>query len=341
MKLEGLIERLEYTLLQGSIEINVKDIQHNSKAVTEGSLFVCLQGYKKDGHSYIGEAIENGAAAVIITKSVKVNEPGISIIQVEDAREALACIAGKYFNYPSSQFSLVGVTGSKGKTITAVLIDRILQNAGKKTGVINGFGAKIINKPVQLKKIVPSALKLQELFYDMKEANVNNVVMEVHASDLDMRRMNGVEFDVAVFTYLTEEGIDVLETRDGHRKAKLRLFEIAKNAVINIDSDDGLFLIENSTQEKLLTYSVAKSEADLYATEVVTAENQTSFDLYYKNVKYSIVIAAKVNEFLYCILAAVGAALELGIAIDKIIATLELEDLFAKDLELEVLIGEN
>lgn len=339
MKLTGLIERLDYTVLQGDININVKDIQHHSDRVTEGSLFVCLEGFRHDGHSYIGEALENGAAAVIATKYVQVNVADIPVIQVDDTREALAYVASKYFNYPTNQFNLVGITGSSRKTLTSILIDRLLQFNDKKTGIINGYGTKIVNEKIATRKVVPDPLKLHELFYSMKEANVNDVVMEVQASDLDMKRMAGADFDVAVFTILTEDAIDALTTREAHREAKLKLFEMARNAVINMDSEDGTYLIENSSQERLLTYSCIDEKADLCALNVNDTNGETAFELVSGDVTYQVSLPVVAGDLLYGVLAAVGAVTLLGVSIENAVAALG-DHKFFDDDELKTLLGD-
>lgn len=316
MKLKGLLEYVNYDEVQGDFDINIKDIQHDSRQVTEGSLFVCIPGYEADGHSYIKQAIDNGAAAIITTKKVEVEDDNIPVALVKDSREAIAQAATKYYNKPTSQFELIGVTGTNGKTSTVFLVDSILRKAKKKTGLIGTIENRIGDKILKAYHTTPDALELQNIFAQMVEANVNDVVMEVSSHALELKRVEGTEFDVAVFTNLTLDHLDFHKTMEVYRDAKLKLFNLANKIVINIDDLAGEYIIENSEPEVLLTYSIKDPSADLYGSNCKIDINGATFDLEYEEKKYSIKIQTPGIFSIYNAIAAIGAALEVGISIE-------------------------
>lgn len=324
MRLEGLFEHISHTVLQGTLHINIKDIQHDSRNVSEGSLFVCIEGFESDGHAYIKNAIDAGARAIVVTKYTQINDKDIPVLQVDDSRVALAQLATKYYNKPTSQFGLVGVTGTNGKTSTVFLIDRILKGYNKKTGLIGTIENRIGDKVIPTERTTPDALALQALFYDMVEANVNDVVMEVSSHALDLKRVEGAEFDVAVFTNLTLDHLDYHKTMEAYRDAKLKLFNMARCAVINIDDEHGVYILENSTQEKTVTYSCVDENADLYARDIHIDVKGTHFSLSYKEECHHIDVQTPGRFSVYNALAAIGAALQMGVpmtVIQKVLAT--------------------
>lgn len=316
MKLEGLLQNVEYTVLQGDINKNIRWLSHDSREIVSDSIFVCINGYEEDGHSFIPIAIEKGATAVIVSKYIHLEEDGIAVIQVDDTREALASIATKYFNTPTKQFNLIGVTGTNGKTSTVYLIDRILKGAGKKTGLIGTIENHVGDEVLQTSRTTPDALALQHLFHEMVKVNVNNVVMEVSSHALDMKRVYGSEFDVAVFTNLTLDHLDYHETMEAYRDAKLELFKMSSKAVVNLDDPNGPYIIENGTAEKVLTYSCGNIEADLVAFDIVIDIAGTHFKMNYKGDVYPIAIQTPGRFSVYNAMAAIGVALVIGINID-------------------------
>jgi len=322
MKLEGLLQNVDYTVLQGDINKNIRWLSHDSREIVSDSIFVCIDGYEEDGHAYIPAAIEKGATAIIVNKYVQLREKDIAVIQVDDTREALASIATKYFNTPTRQFNLIGVTGTNGKTSTVYLIDRILKGAGKKTGLIGTIENHVGDVVLQTSRTTPDALALQHLFHEMVKVNVNNVVMEVSSHALDMKRVYGSEFDVAVFTNLTLDHLDYHETMEAYRDAKLELFKMASKIVVNIDDPNGAYIIENGTADQVLTYSCGNAEADLNAFDLVVDIAGTHFKMNYKGGVYLVSIQTPGRFSVYNAMASIGAALMIGIKIETAIEVL-------------------
>lgn len=323
MKLEGLIKNLTYTVLQGDLNKNIRWLSQDSREIIEDSIFVAIEGYDTDGHLFIDKAIEKGATAVIVSRYVQLKNKDITVLQVDDTRVALASISVKYFNQPTNQFNLVGVTGTNGKTSTVFLINRILKKAGKKTGLIGTIENHIGDQVLQTSRTTPDALALQHLFHEMVKENVNNVVMEVSSHALDLKRVYGSEFDVAVFTNLTLDHLDFHKTMDAYRDAKLELFKMAPKAVVNIDDPNGQYIIDHGTMTQTMTYSCGKTEADLCAVDIHIDIRGTHFKLNYNGGVYPVTIQTPGRFSVYNAMAAIGAALSLGIDMATAIGVLE------------------
>lgn len=319
MKLEGLVRKLDCELLQGRLDTNVKHIAYHSGKVAEGSLFVCISGFKADGHDYINDAINKGAVALIVERPVKVPEH-ITVVMVRDGRVALARVASNYYNKPSKQFNLVGVTGTNGKTSTVFLIDGILRTYGKKTGLIGTIENRVGSEVIETANTTPESLDLQELFYKMVDGNVNNVVMEVSSHALKLNRVKYAKFDVGVFTNLTQDHLDFHVTMDAYAKAKAKLFKKCKVSVINMDDLYGGFMLSKVKRNKheVITYSLKNDSYDLYAYDIEQKITGTSFKLNYQEYTYYFTIKTPGLFSVYNALGAIGACIGLDVPMDVI-----------------------
>ncbi len=319
MKLEGLIKNVDYKVLQGDLHKNIRWLSQDSREIIDNSIFVAIDGYELDGHDYIQTAIDKGATAIIVSRYVQVSKSDVTVLQVDDTREALASISTRFFNTPTNQFNLIGVTGTNGKTSTVYLIDRIIRGIGKKTGLIGTIENHIGDQVIQTSRTTPDALALQHIFHEMVKENVNNVVMEVSSHALDLKRVYGTEFDVAVFTNLTLDHLDFHKTMDAYRDAKLELFKMAPKAVINLDDSAGQYMIEHGTMNQVLTYSCENTEADLCAFDINSDIRGTHFRLNFEGGVYLVNIQTPGRFSVYNALAALGASVMLGIDIEKAI----------------------
>lgn len=316
MRLEGLLNQVNYTVLQGGLNINIKNIKHDSREVKEGSLFVCVEGAGRDGHDYIKEAIEAGAIAVLVTRFVEISDKNTPIVQIDDARETLALIATKYYNRPTSQFILVGITGSSGTTAIVDMINHVLVARNKKTGVISRSGSYIGKEPIELEHSNLDILEVQYLFKKMVDANVNNVVMEISPHALAKKRIEGAEFDVLVFTGLKEADEEKLDT---YIKATTKLLKETKKGVINMDDQNSKKITECLEDEQILTYSLSDDSADLYAHDIKVSTERTEFIMKFGRNDYAFSIEATGKIGVYNILAAVGACVLMGKPLDIIL----------------------
>lgn len=317
MKLSGLLMGIDHQLMKGNLDINIKNIANNSKQVEEGSLFVCIDGFEVDGHQYIENAITKGAKAILVQKTVEVEE-NVTVVLVENTRSALAHIASIYYNHPSQNFDLVGVTGTNGKTSTVFLIKNILEAYGKKTGIIGTIENRIGDQVLETSRTTPESIELQKLFSKMVEANVNAVLMEVSSHALDLYRVDATRFDIGVFTNLTLDHLDYHKTMENYRNAKLKLFHKCPVGVINVDDEAGKYMIKWGTCKENITYGCENNEATLNALGRRSKITGTEFYLNLQGEEHLFEIQTPGKFSVYNALAAIGVCLKLGVPMDVI-----------------------
>ncbi|MGI5838431.1 MAG: UDP-N-acetylmuramoyl-L-alanyl-D-glutamate--2,6-diaminopimelate ligase [bacterium] len=279
MLLSELIKTVPILGVRGSTDQEITHLTADSRAVQPGTLFVCIHGEKHDGHSFIPQAIRNGAAAIIGAEDLA---PSVTYIRTEDTRLAAGRLAAAFHGYPSRRLRVVGVTGTSGKTTTTYLTDAILERAGNRVGLIGTIRNKVGGKDFPVEHTTPESIDLQSLCGAMVAAGDNYLVMEVSSHALELHRVEGLEFDVAVFTNLSHEHLDFHGTMADYLAAKAKLFrrlptaaagtppKQPKTAVINSDDPHGGEIIKQ-TEVPVLTYGI-ESAADIKAENVrVTA----------------------------------------------------------------------
>ncbi len=266
MVLAKLLEDLEYTLLQGSLDTEITTLVCNSREAEEGSVFVCISGTVRDAHDFIPQVIESGAKAVIVGKEVKADD-GVTVIRVPDTRYALALMSAAYFGHPARKLTTIGVTGTKGKTTTVYMIRSMLEAAGVRTGLIGTIETVIGETHIPSQNTTPESYQLQKLFADMVLAGEKAVVMEVSSQGLMMHRVAGFTFDYGIFTNLEPDHIGENEHKDfaDYMHAKSLLFRQCVQGIFNADSEhlDGIL---NGHTCAVETYGLSE-QADLRATK--------------------------------------------------------------------------
>lgn len=248
MKLNNILKNIDYEIIKGSLDININDICYDSRKVSDCSLFVCLVGSSSDGHDYIDMAINKGATAIVVEKDIEVNKD-ITIIKVSDTRRTLSRLAINYYGNPSSEMTMIGITGTKGKTTTASMIRNILLEDNKSTGIIGTLGITFNDKNYSTVNTTPESLELQKHLREMANSGIKYVVMEVSSQALKVGRVDGMTFDYGVFTNLTRDHIGENEHADMEEYAycKSLLFSMCKNGIFNIDDKHYIDMIKNST----------------------------------------------------------------------------------------------
>lgn len=238
MQLADLLEKMEYTLLEGKIDTEITTLVYDSRKVEKGSVFVCISGTVRDAHDFIPEVIEKGAVAVIVEKEVE-TVAGVTYIKVENSRKALAYMSAAYFGYPAEQLKTIGITGTKGKTTTTYMVKSILESAGIKTGLIGTIEAIVGEKRIPSANTTPESYRVQELFREMVDAGLDAVVMEVSSQALMLHRVAGFVFDIGVFTNLEPDHIGTNEHKDfeDYMHCKSLLFQQCKLGIFNGDSE--------------------------------------------------------------------------------------------------------
>ncbi|MDD3401916.1 MAG: UDP-N-acetylmuramoyl-L-alanyl-D-glutamate--2,6-diaminopimelate ligase [Hespellia sp.] len=266
MKLNKLLERLEYTVLQGSDEIPITTMINDSRKVEEGSAFVCISGAVSDGHEFITEVAEKGAAAVIVEREVQAPE-GVTVIRVADTRYALALMSAAYFGYPADKMKVIGITGTKGKTTTTYMIKSILEDTGHKVGLIGTIEAIIGDKKIPAANTTPESYTIHKYFAEMAEAGCDSVVMEVSSQGLMLHRTAGISFEIGIFTNLGRDHIGPNEHADfeDYKRCKGILFTQCRLGIANVDDENFADVFKNATC-KTETFGFSE-KADLRATE--------------------------------------------------------------------------
>ena len=329
MKLKELLKGIENFKIKGDSELEIKNVESNSKKVTLGSLFVAIKGFDVDGHEFVSEAISNGAIAVMLDlsadfKNIKIPN-GITVIIAEDTRFGLAKIACNFYGNPSSKFKLIGITGTKGKTTTTYMIKNILEKAGYKVGLIGTIANYIGDKCLgESKRTTPDSLELQQIFFDMAKEKVDYVIMEVSSQSLKLNRVTGTKFDYAIFTNLYKDHISLKEHSDmnDYFESKLKLFSMAPKGFVNADDFKCSKIISNSKNCDIKTYSIDNS-ADLIAKDItitnVSVDFKTKIDG--KNSRIKVNIPGRYS--VYNAMAAISFVTSIGIKEECIKQALE------------------
>ncbi|MXQ55865.1 UDP-N-acetylmuramoyl-L-alanyl-D-glutamate--2,6-diaminopimelate ligase [Shimazuella alba] len=329
MKLSELVDVLHVKEWLDPTDVEITGIETDSREVKPGDLFIALRGFTVDGHEYVDKAVEKGAAAILVETPVQASIP---IIQVPDTRRAMAFLANRFYQYPSQQLKLIGITGTNGKTTTSHLIEQILKSTGRETGIIGTIGVKIKDKEIPVRNTTPDVVELQKSLRLMVDEGADYTVMEVSSHALHMGRTRGAHYHIAVFTNLTQDHLDYHQTMEKYREAKGLLFSQLGNqytnkqkenqvAVLNSD-DEASDYFATITAAQVITYGI-KKEADVRAKNIEHRVDGVSFELetFQGNVPISLPLFGTFN--VYNSLAAVAVALVEGIPLLQIKKSLE------------------
>ncbi|ADI01570.1 UDP-N-acetylmuramoyl-L-alanyl-D-glutamate--2,6-diaminopimelate ligase [Syntrophothermus lipocalidus] len=280
-RLENLISGLEVIETSGDLDKEIKGVQYDSRKIEPGYLFVCIPGFKVDGHDYVLPAVGAGAIALLVEKPVAGTQ-GVTVVRVKDTRKALPIVASNFYGAPSRQLRLIGVTGTNGKTTTTHLITSVLEEAGYQVGILGTLYARWRGKQESMAHTTPESVDLERFIRRVVDEGGDYTVMEVSSHALDLGRVDCLDFDAAVFTNLTQDHLDYHRTMDDYREAKLKLFRRLKNkdghfAVINRD-DPSWTVFRDATPSRVVTYGIT-DEAAVRATEVRVEPEGSCFTL--------------------------------------------------------------
>lgn len=261
MKLINLLEKLEYDCIQGSMDVEVCSVENDSRRVTPGSLFICIEGANFDGHQYAADVAEKGARVLVVSKDVDGASLGesITVIKVKNTRYAMAFISAAWFGYPAEKLKVIGITGTKGKTTTTYLVKSILENAGIRCGLVGTIETIIGDTAVPAANTTPESYILQETFAKMVDAGLEAVVMEVSSQALMLHRTQGFVFDYGIFTNLEPDHIGPNEhaSFEDYMACKGLLFKQCRVGIVNGDDVHTERVIEGHTCE-LETYGLGQ-----------------------------------------------------------------------------------
>ena len=320
---------------QGNLDVDVLDLTDDSRVVKAGSLFVAVKGTQVDGHHFIDRAIQAGAAAVVIDKAqegdlsllmTQSSDPSsIPVVQVDNSRRALGILAGRFYGDPSSRLRMIGVTGTNGKTTVTYLCKAILESVGRKVGLLGTVAYQIGSDTIPATHTTPGAVEFQRLLAQMVKAGLDTAVMEVSSHALALDRTSGCEFDVAVFTNLTQDHLDFHGTFDEYFRSKQRLFtELtartsrsgSTRAIVNIDDPKGRELCQ-STGAPVWTYSLS-APSDIRAEQVQLHLEGTQFNAVTPHGAIPIDTQLVGEHNVYNLLCAIAVALHEGVSLSAI-----------------------
>lgn len=266
---KDLLKGLTYECVRGKDTQEITEVVIDSRKITPGCLFICICGYKADGHDFAAEAAQKGAAVLVVQKEVELPEDGhTTVIKVADTRYAMAFISAAYFGNPADRLKVIGITGTKGKTTTTYLIKSILERAGYKVGLIGTIETIIGEKHIKANNTTPESFLLQQYFAQMEKEGCEIVVMEVASQGLKLHRTQGFTFELGIFTNLEPDHIGPNEHADfeEYRSCKGLLFKQCRHGIVNKDDANVEELLKGHTCT-VETYGFDK-EADLYAEDL-------------------------------------------------------------------------
>ena len=319
MKVKEVIKDLQVKKVIGSLEGEVKDVCIDSNFVVSGSLFICIKGGKFDGHLFCAQAEKYGAVAIVCERQLRTTLPQII---VENTRKAMCHIASNFYNNPEKELKIVGITGTNGKTTTAHLISKVLNESGVTAGVIGTLGTFFKDVELEANLTTPDPIVLYKIFRDMVDKGVKVAVMEIsaHASYLD--KLEGLTFECGIFTNLTQDHLDFFQNMENYAKAKQDFF--IKNKINNVilNSDDALGVDISKKVSNPILYGI-DNPADVFAIDIEQLKDNTHFVVNIFDEIFITKIKLKGRFNVYNYLACATACYLLGVSPKEIVTALE------------------
>ena len=280
VKLNDILKETHYIDFIGDGNIEISDITCSSRDVVPGGIFVCIKGFKTDGHKYIEDAIKKGAVCIVITENVSVS--GVAVVKVKDARIAMAEMSASLYSHPSKEIKVIGITGTNGKTTTAHLIQSIIEMSGKKTGLIGTNSIVIDGKVYAAERTTPESCLFQKYLRMMADSGAKYCITEVSSHSLELERVTCTHFTAAVFTNLTHEHLDLHGSMENYASAKAKLFEMCDVAIMNSDDKFSMEIAAKSSCKKIYTYGVLNKESDFFASDIKLTDKGIIYTLNHK-----------------------------------------------------------
>lgn len=308
-KLSDILYKVQASSLAGSTDIDITDVQIDSRRVKKNSLFVAVKGVAADGHQFIDRAIEQGAVGIVCEKLPSSQKPGVTYVQTNNSSEAAGILAHNFYDAPTQKLKLVGVTGTNGKTTIATLLYKLFTSLGYKCGLISTVENQVAGQIIPSTHTTPDAVSLNALLRLMVDEGCAFAFMEVSSHAVDQRRIAGLEFAGGVFSNITHDHLDYHQTFDEYIKAKKGFFDILSSsafAITNVDDKRGAVMLQNTAAKKL-TYSL-KTTADFKGKILENSLTGLVMTINDQEVHFRLI-----GEFnAYNLLAVYGAAICLG-----------------------------
>lgn len=326
MQLKYLLQHIDYTLEQGSLDTEVVCVENDSRKVTEGSLFFCIAGANFDGHRYAADVANKGASVIVVEKDVELEgNQQVTIVRVQSTRYAMGMICAAFYGNPSEQLTVIGITGTKGKTTTTYMIKEMLESSGHKCGLIGTIESIIGDKVSPAANTTPESIVMQRTLREMVDAGLDCVVMEVSSQGLMLDRVAGISFDYGIFTNLSEDHIGPNEHKDFDEYLgwKSKMFRLCKKGIFNMDDMYYDRVLEGHTCD-VITYGMCDG-ADYQATNLNLFKQDgclgISYDLTGKYTEK--VVVSLPGEFsVHNSLSAIAVAKEMDVPMETILRIL-------------------
>ncbi len=334
MKLQEVLNNIDFEVISGDLNKEITSVEYDSRKVAIGSLFVCVQGFTVDGHSFASMAAEKGASAIVVDKNrtclsvdeldVLAKENFLSVIEIDDTHKHLADLCANFYEHPEKRLSIYGITGTKGKTTTAFMLRAILEQSGRDTGLIGTVCNIIAGKKTHAAHTTPESRELYDMMDVLTRNNSESLVMEVSSQALKLDRVRGLKYRTAAFTNLYEDHIAPNEHPDmeDYITCKLKIFDNCEKGIVNLDCDAAERVIEYCKgKTDLITYSIG-GEADFVARNLRPERRGhvtgTVFELDCEYYKCDIFVALPGKFNVYNALCAICSAVNEGIDIEDI-----------------------
>jgi len=318
MKLKELLNGISVLESTADLNIEIESVCYDSRKAEKGSLFVAISGFASDGNRFIPMALSKGAVAVVTARKP---EGEVPYILVESDRLALALVGCNFYGQPAKSMTVIGVTGTNGKTSSTLILKQVLETClGAKVGLVGTMANMIGEEMLPTERTTPESFELQKLFAQMRDAGCTHVVMEVSSHAVVLERIGGIHFDVAAFTNLTEDHLDFHKTMDAYCDAKAELFRRCDRAVVNID-DEYSHRIRAAARCPVLTTGIVNS-AELWAEDLRLHAEGITFTACHGAERAEVAMAIPGRFTVYNTLTVMGIALQLGISLDRCAAAL-------------------
>ena len=311
MKLAQLLEHIDILESTADPGLEISGISYDSRKTKPGDLFVAIKGFEADGHRFIPKAAANGAAAVLCEDAPT---DGTPYVKIRDCRYGLAIASREFYGNPAASMKLVGFTGTSGKTSSTHILKHVLEaELGAKVGLIGTNGNMIGDRLLHTEHTTPESLELHQLFKQMAVEGCTHVVMEVSSHSLTLERVAGIDFDVAVFTNLSQDHLDLHGTMEEYAKAKKKIFSQCKSGWVNIDDERGAFMMDGANCP--IMRFAAKRDAELTAENIHLSAEGVSFTANYKGESVPTKLAIPGLFSVYNALSVMAACLSLGMSL--------------------------
>lgn len=321
MQLSKLLKDVKIIQVQEKeniIDVDIQSLCVDSRKVSEKSLFFCLTGGNTDGHTFAEEAVKKGAVALVVEKPLALKDSKTLQIVVENSRSALSQIASAFYDHPSRDMKIIGITGTNGKTTTSYMLASVLEASGKKVGVIGTLGVRFDGEFEQSDLTTPDPIELHKSLAKMKENKIEYVVMEVSAHALHYHKICGIDFTACIFTNLTQDHLDFFPSMRAYKTAKSTLFldDICPIAIINGDDEAGRKFGEQRTKKTV--YYGLNTPVDAFAivTHETLKKSECMLNINDKLCRISLAFVGRHN--IYNALASATCAVELGIPLTAV-----------------------